>query len=540
MHSIPVLISGAGPTGLTLANILAQEGVTFRLIESDPGPIQQSRALWIHTRTMELWEKLGVLSDALQRGVKFTSVELMTSGQPAGPINIDLKGLSSHPYSLVLEQSKTQTMLLHALEEKHGQKPEWGVRLELIEAQGDHTICTLRHPDGTTETLKANYLIASDGSGSTIRKALGLSFEGTTYDSSFFLADVKMESVLKQDRLYVNLTKEGFFAFFPLYGDKQYRIIGSLDPAQTDYFERSRDVGAKGMISTQEVEDHINQKSGLKVKIFESRWASVYRIHRRMVDKYRVGNIFLAGDAAHVHSPAGGQGMNTGIGDAFNLGWKLAAVIKGQAKAHLLESYQAERLPVAQAVLNGSDKLFELETTTNPVLQQLKPTFVKLLSGIIRNFETGPRWLFSQLAQITIHYRDSPIVYNQPGHANRSKVAMAGDRLPYLEFSDQKHTHQLIEGVKHHLLLLKSESGQPLAALQQICERYDFRYSTLPSSEVAVLRKLGVQQPTLMLIRPDGHIAYRGLADDIKNLETYLASLYSAQSSIPQKSLVLA
>jgi 2-polyprenyl-6-methoxyphenol hydroxylase-like FAD-dependent oxidoreductase len=527
-----VLIVGAGPTGLTLANILAKEGVSFRLIERDAGPIEQSRALWVHARTLELWDKLGVIGDALERGVKFNWVELLIDGKTKGKIPYEGKGISSHPYALVLEQNKTQAMLLAALA-KHGKTPEWSTTLETFRNEDKQVICQLKHADGSTETVNANYLVAADGSTSVVRQQLGLTFEGETYDSSFFLADVKMETTLGSDRLYLNMTKKGFFAFFPLYHEdqsgKHYRLIGSLNPEQTAYFEKSKGVGAKASISSADVEEHINSNSGLHVKILESRWASVYRIHRRMTNKYRVGNIFLAGDAAHIHSPAGGQGMNTGIGDGFNLGWKLAAVLKGQAQERLLESYEEERLPVAKDVLNKADKLFEMETTQNPVLQQIKPFFMQTVSGLMANIEAGRHWFFSFLSQIGVNYRTSSFVQEYPVISNRSSSVQAGDRLPYVELANGSSTHDFIRGFEHHLLVLGEPTAAQQAQLQELCSGYTLKLETLPQ-EAALSKKLSLKQPTLFLVRPDGYIAYRGTTAALSDFESYLQRLYIPSS----------
>jgi 2-polyprenyl-6-methoxyphenol hydroxylase-like FAD-dependent oxidoreductase len=535
MHS-SVLIVGAGPTGLTLANILAKEGVSFRLIERDTGPIEQSRALWVHARTLELWDKLGVLSGALERGIKFNWVELLIDGKSKGKIPYEGKGISSHPYALVLEQNKTQAMLLAALA-KYGKTPEWSTTLETFHDEGGQVTCQLKRADGSTETVNAKYLVAADGSTSVVRQQLGLTFEGETYDSSFFLADVKMETTLGSDRLYLNMTKKGFFAFFPLYHEdqsgKHYRLIGSLNPEQTAYFEKSKGVGAKASISSEDVEEHINNNSGLHVKILESRWASVYRIHRRMTNKYRVGKVFLAGDAAHIHSPAGGQGMNTGIGDGFNLGWKLAAVLKGQAQEKILESYEEERLPVAKDVLNKADKLFELETTQNPVLQQIKPLFMQTVSGILANVEAGRHWIFSFLSQIAVNYRNSSFVEEYPVISNHSGNVQAGDRLPYIELANGSNTHDFIRGFEHHMLVLGETTPAQQTQLQEICSGYNLKLETLPQ-EPSLSKKLSIKQSTIFLVRPDGYIAYRGAITGLNEFESYLQRLYLLSNAVKE------
>jgi 2-polyprenyl-6-methoxyphenol hydroxylase-like FAD-dependent oxidoreductase len=523
--STDVLIVGAGPTGLTLANILAKQGIRFRLIERDRAPINESRALWVHARTLELWDKIDLLKGAFEVGVRFDKVSMLLEGKERGSLPYQGTGLSPHPYALVLEQSKTQAMLLNALG-KHGIAPEWGVTLETFQDNQTHVTCQLKHPDGSLGTIKARYLVASDGATSTIRNQLGLTFEGDTYDSSFFLADVNMETSLNNDRLHINFTKKGFFAFFPLYStnptQKHFRIIGSLDPEHTAALEKSRAVGAKIAIDIEEIEAHINSKSGLQVKILEARWASVYRIHCRMTNKYRVGNVFLTGDAAHIHSPAGGQGMNTGIADGFNLGWKLAAVLRGQAHEKLLESYQAERLPVAQEVLKTADKLFALETTQHPVLQQFKPFFIQAVSGLLSTLPAGRNLIFRFLSQIGVHYRNTPFVKT---HRAMPQHLQAGDRLPYLELDKATTTHSIIRGLEHHLLVLGTQDLDTALRfkLQTLCARHGF---TLQVVKHQSIKKLTGNQNALVLVRPDGYIAFAAPLTALDDLEAYLKGLY--------------
>ena len=342
-----------------------------------------------------------------------------------------------------------------------------------------------------------------------------------------FIADVDMEWEMEQKLFALDLTRQGFYLFVPMHGKQSFRLFGTLPPELAD----------ANTMTFDEVQRVLDVQSGLHVKLLKAYWISVYRTYLRMAERFRAGHVFLAGDAAHIHSPAGGQGMNTGIGDAFNLAWKLALVVKGYAHESLLDSYEAERIPFARAILRGSDWGFQLMAATHPILQLLKmyilPTFFRLVSSIPL-FQRRFFWLLSQL---WTNYRNSPAVAQSGGSKQGPR---AGDRAPYGFFEDGpdagKSIFDLLKGVDHHLFLFAgSKSVLAPTDLHELEERlhsllatYEvpIHLHTISMGNQSLYKRYSVNEPSLFLVRPDGHIAYRGRAEDTANLISYLDGLF--------------
>ena len=449
---VDVLITGAGPTGLTAATLLARYGVDFRIIDRNATAAERSKALGVQARTLELWDKLGLAEGAVERGQPVKALNLITKstlplgGKPLMALERGGKDVSPYPYVLVYEQNKTERMLLNDLAEQSVPKGAYGVERNTevvrVEQSAHDVTVTLRHEDGAEEVVRAHYLIAADGASSFVRKALGLEFDGATYADPLFVADVDMTWSLDRDTFYAQVPRQGMLTFFPMrgdgYSDRQYRIIGRIPASWKDKEELTGD----------DIQRLLDDHSVVDAKINRTGWVSKYRIHRRMTKQFRVGRIFLAGDAAHIHSPAGGQGMNTGIQDAWNLAWKVALVVKGQADEKLLESYEPERMPVAKAVLNGSDKGFSFIGSPNYVFHLLRSALLPRLTDVASREKVG-KGIFKFLSQTWIGYRKSPAV---DGDKNAKEVR-PGDRAPYAHFNSGESIFSRLRGVDHHLLL---------------------------------------------------------------------------------------
>jgi len=384
-------------------------------------------------------------------------------------------------------------------------------------ATGRPTI--LAATDGSEEVIEADWIVGADGASSPVRHSLALSFEGDTYEEALFLADVEMEWALGSQQVYIDLTRQGFYGFFPMPGERRFRLIGSV-PDELEGREE---------ITTGDVQEVLDEHSGVETRITDVRWTSVYRIHRRMTERFRVGRVFLVGDVAHIHSPAGGQGMNTGIGDAYNLGWKLALVAKGQAHETLLDSYEAERMPFARAILNGSDRGFSLQVATNPATHRLKLFAVPLLFRLVSLTPPLRRTAFWFLSQLWTGYRESPAVaQSEPA----KKGPKAGERAPYGFFEAGpdagKSIFEKLAGPDHHLLLFEglgpAGSEADRREIQDLLGRYRVPVVVhrIPAENRDLHERYGAKRSTLFLVRPDGHIAYRGGAADALGLETYL------------------
>lgn len=539
-QKITVLVAGAGPTGLVVANILARQGVAFRIIDKKAGTTEESRALVVHAKTLELLSRLGLSEQAVADGQQLDAVVLLKNGK--NPRQISFFGHAQdnrtpYPFALVFEQNKSERLLLNSLE-KNGGHVEWETELETLTQISAGVQVTLRRADGSRENIQADWVVGADGSHSPIRHALGLGFEGSAYEQGLFLADVDMEWELGNKQVYLNLTTQGFMAFFPMPGHNRYRLLGNVPP-EAAFKNSGQD---KQQLTLEDLQMLMDKYSGLDTKITAARWVSLYHTHHRITEHFRVGRVFLVGDAAHIHSPAGGQGMNTGIGDAYNLAWKLALVAKGEASPTLLDSYEPERMPFARAILNGSDKAFSLMAIVSPLAQRLKLLTLPLLFRSVSSTHFTRERLFWMVSQLWTQYRHSPAVVQADAVKN---VLQAGDRAPYGFFNTGENAGQSffdkISGLNHHLLFFegitpKVKLSAASEEISNLLERYKLPINMLPvAAENNELHKsYGVTEATLFLIRPDGHIAYRGAATDILSLKLYLDQFFTRRDSVEQ------
>ncbi|WP_053057697.1 FAD-dependent monooxygenase [Rubrobacter aplysinae] len=543
MTTTDVLIVGAGPTGLTAANVLQKSRVEFRIVDKTSGPVKESRALGVQAKTLELFDKLGLADRAVEEGQRIGAAEMLKRGRPVGKLSFfedDRGGRSPYPFALIYEQNRIERLLIQGLEESGG-GVEWGTELLSATQTPGGATAAVRRPDGSEETIEAGWVIAADGAGSPIRHSLGLSFEGGTYEETLFLADVELEWELDPHRLYLDLTSGGFYAFFPMPGKNRFRIVGGVP----------ENLEGKEAFTSRDIQDLLDRHSGVQTRVTATHWSSVYKIHRRMTERFRVGHTFLAGDAAHIHSPAGAQGMNTGIGDAYNLAWKLALVTKGEARESLLDSYEAERMPFARAILNGSDRGFSLQVTKNPLAKGAKLFVLPLLFRLVSAVPPLSRRAFWFVSQLWTQYRESPAVSRNDSASRgprRPRGPKAGERVPYGFFESGAESGESIfeslRGTDHHLLLFEGETpdGAHLDAareeLESLLGRYEFpvHVHQVDSGNRQLHRRYGLRGPELFLIRPDGHIAYRGRVSDIVGLKLYLDRFFLESRDIAGRS----
>lgn len=533
MTSTDVLVVGAGPTGLTAANLLARSGVDFRVIDKTSGPVEESRALAVHAKSLELLDKLSLAERAVEGGERVGAAVVLKEGKPVGKLSFFGDGQvdrAPYPFALIYEQHRTERLLTQGLEEAGGRRVEWNTKLLNLSQKPDGATATVLRPDGTEEIIEAGWVVGADGASSPVRHSLGLGFEGDTYEETLFLADVEMEWNFEPRRLYLDLTREDFYAFFPMPGEKRYRLVGNLP----------EELKGKEAFTRTDLQELLDDHAGVETRVTTVRWTSVYKIHRRITERFRVGRVFLTGDAAHVHSPAGGQGMNTGIGDAYNLAWKLALVAKGEAKPGLLDSYEAERMPFARAILSGSDRAFSLLVTANPLARAPKLFAVSLLFRLVSGVPPLRRRAFWFVSQLWTEYRDSPAV-EQCGPAK--KGPKAGERAPYGFYESGPESGKIIfESLRepdHHLLIFEGERPDPnrLEATREEVGRMLDRYGVtvhvhqIGTANGSLHALYGAKRSSLVLIRPDGHVAYRGEAADTVGLKMYLDRLFVAHGS---------
>ena len=415
-----VLVVGAGPSGLMLAVCLARLGVDAIIVDGKDGPTRESRALAVQARTMELYDQLGLVDRVLAERSPATTVVPGAGSRPFGRVELRAMGAGVTPYRelTVFEQSRTERMLVDALADL-GREVRWGhrlARLETVHDDGDvaSVIASLEGPEGPV-TVRARYCVGADGAHSPVREALGVPFEGVTNAHTFYVADAVGVTGLVEEAINIRITAEHFLLAFPM-GRERARLLGVM---------RDRDLDAAGELREDDVRAMMHREFG--VGYTEADWFATYRLHHRLAKRFRVGPCFLVGDAAHIHSPVGAQGMNTGLQEAHNLACALADVLVRGMPDRRLDRYEAERRPVGRILVETTDRMFAAVTADGRfarfvrgrVVPVVGPLAVRVLPRVV-----GGRRVFGYLSQTRIHYRMSP-------QASSRRDRVVGRRLPW-------------------------------------------------------------------------------------------------------------
>ena len=415
-----VLIVGAGPTGLVLSLWLSKVGVKPRIIDKTSEPGTTSRALAVHARTLELYRQLDLADAVIERGHKVPAVNLWVGGNREARVSFTDIGadITPYPFLQIFPQDEHERLLIARLEAM-GIAVERRTELIGYSDEGDRIVARLRGASGGEERCEAGYIAGCDGAHSLVRQTMGTGFPGGTYQQIFYVADVEASGPPLDGELHVDLDEADFLAIFPLAGEGRARLIGTVRDERAEHPEALKfgDVSGRAI-------DH------LKVRVGKVNWFSTYRVHHRVTEHFRKGRAFLLGDAAHIHSPAGGQGMNTGIGDAINLAWKWAAVLGGHASETLLDSYEPERIAFARRLVNTTDRVFTLATAEGRIADLIRTRLVPVLFPAAAKFEALREWMFRTVSQVTINYRHSPLSAGSAGDLH------GGDRLPWVPIED--------------------------------------------------------------------------------------------------------
>jgi 2-polyprenyl-6-methoxyphenol hydroxylase-like FAD-dependent oxidoreductase len=507
----PVLIVGAGPTGMTAAIELNRFGIPVRLIDKLLEPVITSRAAVVQARTLELFEQRGLSEAMLEAGNEGIAASFYGQGKLL--FRMEFSGIDTrYHYLLCISEAETERILRERLA-RQGVAIEWGVTFTAF-AQADLTgspTATLSHSDGHLEEFEPSYLIGAEGAHSIIRSTLGMEFKGKSREEHYALGDLFIDGDLPGTDLHIFSSKYGFLGLFPM-GNRRFRMVASNPLSQN-----SKDPGP-GLEELQKIYD---MRSHIPAKFRDLGWSSWFHINSRMVNQLQANHIFLGGDSAHIHSPAGAQGMNTGIQDMINLGWKLALVIQGRASATLLETYGEERLPVIRDVLTKTERL------TDAVATEDRSYYEQMASTDFRT-ESATR-----ISQISVNYAESPLSAN---HANPGELR-AGMRMPDISLTVRNMPHSAEQDSRNARMfslldpskftLLYSNVAIPgvqvnLAPWRDLIESYQISPVEASVEHKHFNDKLG-NSPSIILVRPDSYIGFIGDENSVPQLAEYLA-----------------
>ena len=548
---LDVLVVGAGPTGLALASQLAHWGVRFRIIDKRPDRAQESRALAVQPRSLELLQSIGLGERLAARGR--TTTRLVLHLDRARPATIDLGDIdradTRFPYILLVSQADTEAVMADHLE-SCGVTIERRVELVAFQQNRNGLTCALRHEDGRDDSIRVRYLAGCDGAHSTVRKTANIPFEGGAYLQNFALGDVEADGPLVPGGINVFALGRGLAIFFPLGHPTTWRVIAIQGREPQATLAAREDEFSMDELSLPELQAMVDDPTRGAVRLRDPVWLTRFRLHHRQAARYRDGNVFLAGDAAHIHSPVGAQGMNTGIQDSWNLGWKLAMVSRGVANEEILESYNAERWPVGRALLRATDRIFaglERSVSRGSYAATLRRLIVRHVIAPALSRRRIRSLAFHYVSQLGIRYANSPVVTE--GTPQLAHGPRAGDRLPdarvrrgvqdaYLQeellkpcmmlllcgpveawngdtLRDLAREFQGVLGLTH--LRRAGLHGPPGAARETGSSD-----ATLVDEERTALAMLGVDSTAQYLIRPDGHVAFRCAGTDLAGVGDYL------------------
>jgi 2-polyprenyl-6-methoxyphenol hydroxylase-like FAD-dependent oxidoreductase len=529
-NDVPVVVVGAGPTGVMLAIELARRGVEVRVLDRQLARSLESRAIGIHARTLEIFHQLGVVDEFLDLGHRVNGATFHT--RPGHTTRVRFGRVeSAYPFMLTLSQAETQRILDKKLESL-GVTIERGVQVTGIDhdATGVGLVTVTR--DGSRErTLRADWLVGCDGAGSIVRRSLNMSFDGDDYGQDWLMAEVSIDWPLPHDHFHVFAHTAAVLPAFPL-PSHRWRVFVPQVP--------DRGVAEREAPTMEEIGRLLAERGPTGMNIEDPTLLAAFRCYRRHTKVMRSGRAFLAGDAAHVHSPAGGQGMNTGLGDAFNLGWKLSLVVQGQAASDLLDTYQSERLAIAEGVLAFTHALVKTFSIPSSGKRWLRDRVLPVASRI----PPAERRFVSRMAQVSHNYENGPL--STPQARLLSEPVLSGHRLPDVEGLERDgrtvRTLDLLGSGAHTLLILSGhgnglnladETAARLARRDGIMVRIvtitpgadRHRPGVVADPQLHAHRRYRARQGRLLLVRPDGHVACSAPLGRTDLVETYLERL---------------
>jgi 2-polyprenyl-6-methoxyphenol hydroxylase-like FAD-dependent oxidoreductase len=551
-EDVPCLIVGAGPSGLMLAAQLRWLGVPFRIIDRAFDRARESRALAVQARTLEILDSLDLADELVARGSTSTRLVIHFGGRTAASATLGSIGATDtrYPFILFVSQAETERVLDDYLASSGG-SVERGVELSGFEASDEGVDCALRHVNGQEEHVRASFVFGCDGAHSVVRRVGGFSFDGGSYPEEFVLGDVEADGALEPNAIHSFADGGGVAMFFPLGSPTTWRVIAMR--AEATGRQRGvpeSDGSPVGPLTLDELQSIVAVPTAGSVVVRDPAWLSKFRLHHRQVARYRRGRVFLVGDAAHIHSPVGAQGMNTGMQDAWNLGWKIAMVLRGDAKDDLLDTYDAERWPVGRRLLRYTDRIFSTFTSAmsgGVFASWFRRAVVARVMPKVFDSPSLRAAVFGFVSELGIRYRRSPLA--REGRPRLRRGPRAGDRLPDAQLTldgDITSLQRAAVGPGFVLLLCGDPARWDGARVDELVRRYGLTKaarlsdSAFPGAIVdessRTLSCLGAENGGQYLVRPDGYIAFRCAGYDLDGLDSYLSALRPALSAPSSRS----
>lgn len=515
---IPVLIVGAGPTGLTFSNLLAQFEIPHRIIEQNLEPIKTSNALAVQPRTLEVWNNIGIADTGIREGKKILGMSLSNKKKQILKIHYANMNLpTSYPYILGLPQAETERILIENLQKKN-LNIERGTKLFNLQTNNNGVIAEVVHSNGARETIHTEWLIAADGGHSTVREKMKIEFQGATIPEKFIMMDAKLTVDYDTDYFQGVLSENGTLLLITLKDFTRIICTVTNDKTIRDFKNPTID----------DFERIIKSRTHLSLKIEKALWISHFVTHHRMINKFCYNRIFFTGDSAHIHSPAGGQGMNTGIQDSFNLAWKLAFVIKKNSNSKILNSYNIERKPVVENVLASTTTLTKMIGFKNPLLISIR----NFLLSMIKHFKMIQKNIVMNLTDLAITYPKNLFIIN------------TGKRPLESTLMDTKHNrvklYQLLTGSKHFLLLFTGKNNEKLSKIVEMTQwidhnhrdffkiiiisfnNNDFKEKSYLDEHFHTHKNFKLSNGGICIIRPDQYIALVDKTISVDSIQSYL------------------
>ncbi len=516
MADVDVLIVGAGPTGLVCALWLTRLGVRVRIVDQNAAPVRTSRAVAVQARTLELYGQMGLADELVARGRKALAANMWVAGRRVARAELgDMGvGISPYPFALIFPQDEHEALLVAHLAAA-GVEIERQTELVDFVQHDDRIVARLKRNGGATLGCEALYIAGCDGAHSAVRERLAIGFPGGTYEHVFYVADVEGGGPAMNGEIHVALDSHDFLAVFPLTAPGHARLVGTI---------RESIAAGHDEVGWRDVSKRVID--WMRVDVATVNWFSTYRVHHRVATRFRSDRAFLLGDAAHIHSPVGGQGMNTGIGDAINLAWKLAAVIRGEASEAILDTYETERIAFAQRLVATTDRVFTGATSSTALARAVRLRLVPVLFPALFASRIVRRFAFRAISQTGIAYRRSWLSEGRAG------AVAGGDRLPWTRVRIGARETDNFEplasiGWQMHVY------GAVSAPFEAECRRSGVALHRFEWSPP--MRRNGLRPNVAYLVRPDGYLALVDKRQDPQRLSRYCERVRATASTLPPR-----